>query len=183
MSPRAASFLLERMIARVIFITLVLSASPTFATDDLCREAPNALIVDVDRRSLHLCRDGRADAVYPVNLGQGGSGKKRQGDKKTPLGRYPLSPPRASVSGFTWFVPIGYPTSEQRKAGYTGGAIGIHGPPDWLAQAIIDAAFSTPWTDGCVMVRTKEEIEAIRAWILEHRPRFIEIRETSLVHR
>ncbi len=122
-----------------------------------------------------LCKDGLAAATFPVNLGQGGVGKRKQGDQKTPLGRYRLSPPRASVSGFTWFVPIGYPTTAQKKKGYTGGAIGIHGPPDWLPQLVVDAAFDTPWTDGCVMVRTTAEIEAIRAWLLEHKPRWVTI--------
>lgn len=140
-----------------------------------CKRARDDVVIDTGSRTLFLCRAGRAAASYPVNLGQGGVGKRKQGDKKTPLGRYPLSPPRASVSGFTWFVPIGYPTAAQKKQGYTGGAIGIHGPPDWLPQPIVDGAFDTPWTDGCIMVRTKAEIEAIRAWLLEHKPRFVHI--------
>lgn len=157
-----------------LFATLILLSAPP-ATPTLCARLPDGVVVDVDRRQLLLCADGAPDAVYPVNLGQGGVGKRRQGDKKTPLGRYALSPPRTSYSGFTWFVPIGYPTAAQRKAGYTGGSIGIHGPPDWLPQPVIDVGFSTPWTDGCVMVRTTGEIEAIRRWLLEHAPREIEL--------
>lgn len=140
-----------------------------------CEGAPHDVVIDTGRRTLFLCRDGAVDASYPVNLGQGGVGKRKQGDQKTPLGRYRLSPPRASVSGFTWFVPIGYPTAAQKERGYTGGAIGIHGPPDWLAPAIVDVAFGTPWTDGCIMVRTTAEIEAIRAWLLAHEPRWVHI--------
>lgn len=145
------------------------------AEASVCARLTDGVIVDASARRLHLCRAGAADASYRVNLGQGGLGKRKQGDKKTPLGRYRLSKPRVSYSGFTWFVPIGYPTKAQRKKGYTGGAIGIHGPPDWIPQAVIDVAFGTPWTDGCIMVRTKAEIDAIRAWMLKHRPRRIEI--------
>ena len=141
----------------------------------LCQRAPNGVVVDVDGRRLLLCRGGAPDAVYPVNLGRGGAGKSRQGDKRTPLGRYRLSRPRPSSSGFTWFVPIGYPTAAQRKAGFTGSAIGIHGPPDWMPQPVIDVGFSTPWTDGCVMVRTTAEIVAIRRWLLKHAPDVIEL--------
>ena len=140
-----------------------------------CEILPNGVVVEIGERRLHLCQDGQSDASYPVNLGQGGHGKTKQGDQKTPLGRYALGAPRKSFSGFTWFVPVGYPTRQQRKDGYTGGSIGIHGPPEWLPQAAINLAFSSPWTDGCIMVRTKTEIEEIRAWLLAHKTNVIEI--------
>ena len=151
----------------------LLAATPV--AHDPCAPLPDGVVLHTARRVLVLCHDGVAEAAFAVNLGQRGVGKRRQGDKKTPLGRYPLSPPRPSYSGFTWFVPVGYPTARQRAAGYTGGAIGIHGPPDWMPQAVIDVAFDRPWTDGCIMVRTRREIDAIRRWLLEHRPDTIEI--------
>ena len=156
-------------------VTLLAALGAAPDAPSLCAHLPDGVVVDVDRARMALCRGGAADATYRVNLGQGGAGKRRQGDKKTPVGRYRLSKPRASYSGFTWFVPVGYPTAAQRKAGYTGGAIGIHGPPDWMPQAVIDVAFGTPWTDGCIMVRTKTEIEEIRAWLLAHKTSAIEI--------
>lgn len=171
--PRRSSYLAAALIA-----SLSAFAHPARATEspvDPCRDRQTELVVRARARRLLLCRGGTTETSYPVNLGQGGLGKTKQGDKKTPLGRYLLSPPRPSVSGFTWFIPIGYPTRAQMKAGQTGGAIGIHGPPDWMPQPVIDLGFQTPWTDGCVMLRTTLEIEAIRAWVLEHRPRFIEI--------
>lgn len=154
---------------------ILLAALGATEPEGPCARLPDGVVVDAASRRLHLCRGGRPDATYRVNLGKAGVGKRKQGDKKTPLGRYRLSPPRASSSGFTWFVPVGYPTAEQRELGYTGGAIGIHGPPDWMPQAVIDFAFDTPWTEGCIMVRTKAQIEAIRAWLLEQRPDTIEI--------
>ncbi|MBK8011193.1 MAG: L,D-transpeptidase family protein [Deltaproteobacteria bacterium] len=147
------------------------------AATNACDILPNGVVVEISSRRLHLCQDGLSDVSYPVNLGQGGSGKTKQGDQKTPLGRYALGAPRKSFSGFTWFVPVGYPTRQQRAAGYTGGSIGIHGPPDWLPETVVNLAFSTPWTDGCIMVRTKREIEEIRAWLLAHKTSTIEIVE------
>jgi murein L,D-transpeptidase YafK len=138
--------------------------------------ASTTVIVDTSASLLLLCDQGQTMLSFAVNLGAGGMGKTTQGDRKTPLGVYPLQAPRPSSSGFTWFVPIGYPTREQRKAGYTGSAIGIHGPPDWMDQAIIDVAFATPWTDGCIMVRTKADIEAVRQWLLVRKPTTIELR-------
>ncbi|MCC7385837.1 MAG: L,D-transpeptidase [Deltaproteobacteria bacterium] len=162
--------------APLAIVAVLSSAGPASAAlESPCDQRPKGVIVDVDARRLYLCLGGAVDAAYPVNLGRGGIGKRRQGDRKTPLGRYRLLSPRASASGFTWFVPIAYPTPEQRRAGYTGGAIGIHGPPDWLPTQVVNLAFNTPWTDGCIMVRSKEEIEAIRAWLLEHDPPTIEI--------
>jgi hypothetical protein len=140
-----------------------------------CASRPTEVVVDVDARQLHLCRAGKADVTYRVNLGGGGFDKKMQGDRKTPLGRYPLGAPRASNSGFTWFVPIGYPTEAQKANGYTGGSVGIHGPPDWLPEAVVAVAFEHPWTDGCVMVQKTEEIAAIRTWLRKHKPAFIEL--------
>jgi murein L,D-transpeptidase YafK len=142
---------------------------------DRCTGRGVDVVVDTQTATLLLCDNGTTAQRYAVNLGGGGTGKRQQGDRKTPLGRYPLQAPRASASGFTWFVPIGYPTSPQQAAGFTGGAIGIHGPPDWMEQAIIDVAFATPWTDGCIMVRTTAEIEAVRAWLLVHKPKAIEL--------
>jgi hypothetical protein len=177
--PRRPRVVAEIMPSSWLMVAALLGSSVPGAAQgeiaDPCGEAGDELVVDVEASVLFLCRGGQADAQYPVNLGQGGVDKRRQGDKKTPLGRYRLHPPRASVSGFTWFVPVGYPTAEQRRLGYTGGAIGIHGPPDWLPQPVIDLAFATPWTDGCIMVRTTGEIRAIRAWLIEHRPSWIQI--------
>jgi len=160
-------------------------ACPTWAApsdaddDDPCRGVIKSEVRVLGKRALmFLCTDGKIDARYPVNLGQGGLGKEKRGDQKTPVGRYPLSKPRASYSGFTWFVRVGYPTAAERAAGKTGGDIGIHGPPEGWPQELIDAAFETPWTDGCIMVRTTAEIDAVRAWVLEKKPTTIEITDT-----
>src|SRR6516162_9899041 len=98
-----------------------------FVTEDPCSRYDTAVVVDVQARSLRLCELGATQANYPVALGRGGTGKRTLGDRKTPLGWYALGEPRLS-DRFGVFIPISYPTLDQRKRGFTGGEIGIHGP-------------------------------------------------------
>src|SRR6185295_2954643 len=93
-----------------------------------CRPGETAVLVRAAAHTLELCQDGRSVANHRVALGSGGIGKRVQGDGKTPLGLYALGAPRTSVN-FGTFVPVGYPTPEQQKLGFTGSAVGIHGPP------------------------------------------------------
>lgn len=113
-----------------------------------------------------LCENGNAHKTYPVRLGIGGIGKTREGDQKTPLGTYVLSAPRASAK-YGLFIQIGYPTEAQRKHGFTGSSIGVHGPGrefTWLGRAI--NLFDT--TNGCVGIATDAEMQAIAQWVREH---------------
>lgn len=136
------------------------------------------VLVQTAPRVLLLCgQDGREEGRFRVSLGQGGLGKRRQGDGKTPLGRYPLGAPRPSASGFDTFVPVGYPTPAQRAAGYTGSAIGVHGPPDTWPDAVGQAwVASGNWTLGCIAVATTAEIRGIAAWIEARKVTRIQIR-------
>jgi L,D-transpeptidase catalytic domain len=67
-------------------------------------------------------------------------------------------------------VPVGYPTEAQQRAGFSGGAIGIHGPPRGFETAMrLLALVETEWTAGCIAVATDDEIERIVAWIHQRR--------------
>jgi murein L,D-transpeptidase YafK len=126
------------------------------------------VLVDTASRTLCLCRYGRADAVYRVAIGRGGTGKRFESDGKTPLGRYRLSQPRASMR-FGVFIPVGYPTPEQQRVGYTGGAVGIHGPHlafAWLRQATA----VVNWTAGCIAVGTRSDANAVAGWVRRFEP-------------
>lgn len=123
--------------------------------------------------SLRLCRAGRVEGSFRVALGRGGLDKRREGDGRTPVGRYALGAPRASER-FHTFVPVGYPTATQGAEGRTGSAIGVHGPDArfrWLgpATAWVD------WTNGCIAVGTRAEIDAIAEWVTRARARTITI--------
>lgn len=114
-----------------------------------------------------------------MSLGRGGLDKRREGDRKTPLGRYRLGSPRPSVSGFHVFIPVGYPTSTQRRAGFTGGAIGVHGPPEGWPEAMARTSMAvSDLTFGCIMVASADEIHRIARWVRDHGVKAIEIRRS-----
>lgn len=134
--------------------------------NDNCPRLGTLLMVRTGSRSMLLCEDGKPAGTFVVRIGKNGTGKSREGDGKTPLGRYGLGEPRASATYGT-FVPVAYPTSEQRKLGFTGGAIGVHGPDRRERRpGALPNAFDT--TEGCVGVATADEIKTIAMWIHTH---------------
>lgn len=141
---------------------LHLSAHAT-ASPIACPRDAAAIVVDTNAHRMALCEAGVAVRELSVAIGTGGVDKQREGDQKTPLGSYPLSPPRASAR-FHTFILIGYPTAEQRANGLTGSAVGIHGPSrkhDWLGRT----RNWVDWTNGCIAVATDEAIDQVAAWM------------------
>ncbi|MGH9888996.1 MAG: L,D-transpeptidase family protein, partial [bacterium] len=118
--------------------------------------------------TLSLCEGGRAEETFRVALGTGGVGKRRQGDAKVPLGAYPLGTPRGSAL-FGTFILVGYPTPAQRREGFTGGDVGVHGPPRASRTGPSEVNTSTDWTLGCIAVGSDAEIERIARWVREKR--------------
>ena len=134
------------------------------APPDPCPAEGTLVLVHSSSHSLWLCRGGRPEARYQVALGRGGMDKRREGDERTPSGRYALGLPRAS-SSFHLFVPVGYPTKEQRTEGRTGGAIGIHGP-DSRTRLLGSLTTWIDWTAGCIAVGTTTDIDEVAAWVV-----------------
>lgn len=71
--------------------------------------------------------------------------------------------------GLRWLWAWGssYPTDEQRRHGFTGGDIGIHGPKRgfrWLGSW----TRLSDWTRGCIAVGTDDAIQKLVAWVREH---------------
>ena len=138
---------------------------PARSEPNPCQTNETAVVVDTKARRLHLCEAGRAARSFDVALGAGGVGKRRQGDNKTPLGEYGLGAPRASQD-YHLFVPLGYPTATQARHGFTGSAIGIHGPPRGFAGLLAGGPVNLPnWTAGCIALGSDSEIEAVAAWL------------------
>jgi murein L,D-transpeptidase YafK len=153
-----------------IALALLLSSSPTSSTaaSRACRASETAVVIDTRAHALHLCSDGKVERTFAVALGTRGVGKQREGDNRTPLGHYGLGAPRASQH-FHVFVPVQYPTPAQVRMGFTGGAIGIHGPPrGWSTLADLAALVAQDWTAGCIAVATDADIDAVAAWIRKH---------------
>lgn len=146
---------------------------PAAASAAPCPPTGTLVAVHSADHRLHLCRAGRVEGSFRVALGRGGLDKRREGDERTPLGRYTLGAPRGSER-FHRFVPVGYPTEAQRAEGRTGSAIGVHGPDArfaWLgaATAWVD------WTNGCIAVGTRREIDTISEWVTRAGARAIAI--------
>jgi murein L,D-transpeptidase YafK len=139
-----------------------------------CSGADVRIVVETSKHRLALCEQGREAAAFDVRLGRGGVGKRSEGDGKTPLGRYALGDPRPSER-FGVFIPIEYPTPEQRRQGYTGGDVGVHGPHRWVRWlgSLVNTFDSS---DGCVGVATVQEITAISDWVKKTHARTIELR-------
>ena len=132
-----------------------------------CEGSGTSILIDSDDSKLFLCKSGKEVGNFRVSFGRGGFGKTKQGDKKTPLGAYSLGNPRPSGSGFKTFIPVGYPTKSQRAKGYTGGAIGIHGPArEFKFLGPINS--TVDWTQGCIAVATDNEIDVISSWVSEN---------------
>lgn len=125
------------------------------------------VLVQVSANMLSLCDHGRVVAQYRAAMGRGGAGKTQINDRKTPLGDYPLGAARPSRAGFHTFIPVLYPTEAQRLEGYTGDAVGIHGPKRGARP--YGRGKIVNWTQGCVAVGSDREIMNIAQWIEENR--------------
>jgi len=146
----------------VVFIFYCLLATCQAAAAEPCEGQKNTIVVDTAQHRLWTCREDNKVGGFSISIGRGGIDKQKQGDEKTPLGEYPLGTPRLSVQ-FGIFIPIGYPTPEQKAKGFTGSDVGIHGPSRTLRLA--NKWFD--WTQGCIAVETDTEISEIARWVKE----------------
>jgi L,D-peptidoglycan transpeptidase YkuD (ErfK/YbiS/YcfS/YnhG family) len=157
----------SEMLTTVWLAALMFAALPT-ATDARCGSRGTSLFVVTGQHRLWQCEAGRTVGEFAVALGTGGVAKRRQGDAKVPLGEYALGVPRGSAS-FHTFIPVGYPTAAQRRLGYTGGDVGVHGPARGFQHLPSSANTSVDWTLGCIAVGSDEEIDRIAKWVRERR--------------
>lgn len=159
------------LIASLLLAVLWIDAAHAAEAVDCGRLRVPHVVVSSSAHELTLCVDGRPTRTFDVRVSSGGTGKSREGDKKLPLGWYDLGRPRASRA-YGLFIPIGYPTPEQRRRGMTGGGVGIHGPDRrvrWLGRA--NNWFDT--TDGCVGLATDEDMEAVAGLVRSSRAKRI----------
>lgn len=134
------------------------------------------VIVEKEKRKLHLIKRGEAFRSFDIALGLEPIGdKEREGDQKTPEGLYSLDI-RHPDSDFFLAIRISYPSREDRKYassnGYDpGGAIMIHGQPN--APTFSAAYYRTEdWTNGCIAVSNSDMIDI---WLMTESGTPIEI--------
>lgn len=123
------------------------------------------IVVEKSARRMVVYRKGVALRDYRVALGFAPEGAKgRQGDGKTPEGRFRINRKNAQ-SSYHLSVGLDYPqTADKARAaagGYDpGGDIFIHGQPNALAD---DAQLKGDWTAGCIAVSNAEIREIFAA--------------------
>jgi murein L,D-transpeptidase YafK len=147
------------LLAHVLLVALPVTAAPLARGIDADR-----IVVDKSERTLTVFWHGVPLKVYRVALGGDPLGhKQKQGDQRTPEGRYTVSK-RLEDSTFHLALHVSYPNPNDRARARAegvnpGGAIEIHGLRpgyEWLGSAHV----LFDWTDGCIAV-TNTEIEEL----------------------
>ena len=178
---------MSREMYRKLLISMTLAAllAPVAGADSLAGlSGPAGMLRPVDRiivqksnRRMELYRDGAIVATYKISLGLQPVGQKqREGDFRTPEGRYRLTR-RNARSDFYLAVQVSYPEAFDialaRKNGWApGGAIMVHGLPNFQKYAR-ERYLNTDWTDGCIALSNEDMLDF---WLLTGQDTPIEIR-------
>jgi lipoprotein-anchoring transpeptidase ErfK/SrfK len=123
--------------------------------------AAQVMVYKSERRMDILDSRGRAIRSYQVSLGKTPVGsKERQGDNKTPEGRYTIDW-RNPQSAYHLSLRISYPSKADKwranKQGVNpGGDIFIHGAPNGQGWKKWKYNKSRDWTNGCIAVSDTE---------------------------
>ena len=142
-------------------------------------EFPEAdqVVVEKAARQLHLMRNGKAFRSFDIALGiQPDGDKEREGDFRTPEGRYLLDV-RNPNSEFFLSIHVSYPNRQDRREAKKdgvdpGGSIMIHGQPNEPKKS--EAFYrSQDWTNGCIAVSNSDMIDI---WLMTGKNTPIDIR-------
>jgi hypothetical protein len=153
--------------------TLALTEITLSSVDSgLCVGRDNEIVWFHTTQGLYFCESGRITRAMKTSIGSNGLGKKKEGDRKTPVGSYWLGLPRASEK-YGIFIPVGYPNAADVKAKRTGGDVGIHGPLRYsifFSACSVESSISRNWTAGCISVARDTQIAEIADWVIDHWP-------------
>ena len=119
------------------------------------------IVVDKSHHTLTLFCGGAARKTYAVAVGPGRGNKQREGDRRTPEGRYVIAARKPASCCHRAFL-ISYPNAADRARGATGGDIEIHGVSNALGW-IGSFAVARDWTSGCIAMRNSDIDELWRA--------------------
>lgn len=152
--------------APLLLALSILTASLAWAATPVPKQVlgkADQIIVLKHKRALYLVRNGRVLKRYRVALGLHPAGPKLwEGDGKTPEGAYTVDG-RVPGSHYHLALHISYPgPADQARAlaahRSVGGAIMIHGMPNWFSE--ITMSMAPDWTSGCIAV-SNDDIEEI----------------------
>jgi len=135
------------------------------------------VIIDKSDRELYLLNNGEVFRTFKIALGISPQGdKKKEGDFKTPEGKYLLDI-RNPNSDYFLSIHVSYPSAadsrEARQNGEApGGAIMIHGQPNLPSHS--ETYYRTQdWTNGCIALSNSDMIDI---WLMTGSNTPIEIR-------
>ncbi len=145
-----------------LILALLFTAFPAMAAD----KTINNILVEKSVRKMYLRHGKENIKEYSIRLGSEPVGhKKREGDGKTPEGKYKISG-RNPKSAYHLSLRISYPNAEDKARAAAqkvspGGDIMIHGYPNHAMNAAFNFIhYMKDWTAGCIAV-TDDEIEEI----------------------
>lgn len=149
----------RRSVPLMLMLLLSMLAAPLAQAVDLVR-------VVKSERQLYLLENGTVVGQYPVALGRQPRGhKQREGDLRTPEGRYILDKKNAE-SAFYRSIRISYPNDDDRARAAAlgvppGGGIMLHGQKNGFGEY---AAYAQrfDWTEGCIAL-TDADMDALWA--------------------
>ncbi|HEX6994013.1 MAG TPA: L,D-transpeptidase family protein [Gammaproteobacteria bacterium] len=160
-------------------VALVLASGAAFAQASLIRhhELADEVLVVKSERKLYLLKDGEVLREFDISLGLMPVGpKQREGDYRTPEGRYVLES-RNPSSDYFLSIKVSYPNAEDRARAKAlgvdpGGQIMIHGLPN-NPRRDEKSYLGWDWTDGCIAVSNSDMIDI---WLMTQDSTPIEIR-------
>jgi murein L,D-transpeptidase YafK len=158
---------MPRRLVFALFVFMLLSLQAHSATENALPASATAdrVLVLKRQRKLYLIQGNKVLKIYHVSLGRRPIGPKiREGDHKTPEGRYVLDWHNPD-SDFYRSIHISYPNAKDLKRARTlgvppGGELFIHGQPNDSPGSGDQAG---DWTDGCIAVSNEEMDEIWRA--------------------
>ena len=128
------------------------------------------------KRMFQLCQGDSVLKLYKISLGKAPQGHKtREGDSRTPEGRYILDW-RNAESKYYLSIHISYPNEADKQRANSlgvepGGDIMIHGYPEGVTGAMWSRYWflGNDWTDGCIAV-SNEAMDKIWASVKDGTP-------------
>jgi murein L,D-transpeptidase YafK len=140
-------------------------------------EQADSILVVKSERKLYLLKAGRILRSFNISLGLVPTGpKRREGDFRTPEGRYRLEA-RNADSDYFLSIKISYPNAEDVARAHAqgidpGGQIMIHGLPN-EPKYDLRRYQGSDWTDGCIAVSNSDMVDI---WLMTRESTPIEIR-------
>jgi len=158
-----------------LLLSLVLLAPTLLQAGDF--PVADEVVIEKSARELHLLNNGKIFRTFKIALGIRPEGdKKKEGDFKTPEGRYLLDL-RNPNSDYYLSIRVSYPSvTDRREADQNGldpgGSIMIHGQPNVPSRS--ETYYRTQdWTNGCIAVSNSDMIDI---WLMTGDNTPIEIR-------